>query len=57
MVFQESPFLSRDDSVSIMDGTDEGKISEVVSGALLTSHQASSQIWSKLLDHSDFVCL
>lgn len=24
MLFLESPFLSRDDSVSIMDGTDEG---------------------------------
>ncbi|MEQ2169344.1 Ectonucleoside triphosphate diphosphohydrolase 6, partial [Goodea atripinnis] len=23
-MFQESPFLSREDSVSIMDGTDEG---------------------------------
>uniref|UniRef100_A0A3P8TEN9 nucleoside diphosphate phosphatase n=1 Tax=Amphiprion percula TaxID=161767 RepID=A0A3P8TEN9_AMPPE len=26
-LFLESPFLSRDDSVSIMDGTDEGKLS------------------------------
>uniref|UniRef100_A0A8C7YH77 nucleoside diphosphate phosphatase n=1 Tax=Oryzias sinensis TaxID=183150 RepID=A0A8C7YH77_9TELE len=30
-IFHESPFLSRDDSVSIMDGTDEGKQAAVLS--------------------------
>lgn len=29
-LFLESPFLSRDDSVSIMDGTDEGRTSSLL---------------------------